>query len=138
MKKKVLVLILCLLFLICLSSCKRQENNSTPVVSVRVVTYLDKNYLEWSIKNYDKNNSILFKNGDITNFSIKHIATQKIFSNENTKAKDDYILKPQGVYREKISLEDLKDSGEYEADFWAKTDENIKYETIVIFNKSKF
>lgn len=134
MKKKIIILLLGL-FIIYLPSCTYKEDKLSPVVSVRVVPYLEENYLEWSIKNYDEKDSLVFLDGNIMNYSIRQLSTQKLFSNEHSKSKDKYTLKPQDVYSEKVRLDDITDKGEYEATFWATTKENIKYQTIFIFKK---
>ncbi len=127
------VLLIILIILIGLILYTLKEHETSPVVSVTIVPHLKENYLEWRVKNYDEKDSIVFSDGNIMNYSIRQISSNKTFSNDQSKDKDTIILKPQKVYSKKVVLDEIDEKGEYEATFWAVTKDDITYKTVCTF-----
>lgn len=135
-KKIIFLLIFNILLMFSLTSCANKPD--LPRVSAQLKTDLkedNSHFLEWTIQNLEDERTLTFEDGNIMQYTVKHIKTHKTYSNIESNNKSTIILNPGEIYTEKIPLDIFLKKGEYKAVFWAISKEGTSPKFIITFRK---
>lgn len=113
--------------------CKNEIEEETPniYVSLRFSTTGNTQSLIWTVENRSKVSTVIFKEGDILNYEIRHTSSGKKYKSDEKETKD-IILEPDGIYETTIEFQDLV-IGHYETTFWANWNEDMKSSMTIQF-----
>ncbi len=123
--KKIIFLFATILILITILGASYSNNNQKlPTISAKLITHnanTSINALGWEVQNLS-NQKITFVNGNIMNYKIKNIESNKTYLSSELKKNGTVSLKPNETYLTSVSLANIKEKGEYEVTFWAVCD----------------
>lgn len=131
------VVLISMIVLLGLTGCKNEDEEEIPniYVSLRHSTIDDIPSLTWVVENRSKTSTVIFKEGDVLNYEIKHTNSGHIVTNDEKEAKD-IILEPDENFETTIELRDMP-IGNYVATFWANWNDNRKSSMTVQFEIEK-
>lgn len=121
-----LIFLIVMIILLGFTGCKEENEVETPniYVSLRNTTTDDIPSVKWIVENRSKTSTVIFKEGDILNYEIRHTSSGKTYTNDEEET-EDIILKPDEIYEFTVELRDIP-SGHYEATFWANWNDDKK------------
>lgn len=116
------------------TGCKKENEVETPIIyiSLRNTTTDDITSLKWIVENRSKTSTVIFKEGDILNYEIRHTSSGKIYTNDE-KETEEIILEPDNIYETTIELPDIP-IGHYVATFWADWNDDRKSSMTIQFD----
>lgn len=137
MKEYYFFIFLILIVLLGFTRCKKENEVETPnvYVSLRNTTTDDIPSLKWIVENRSKTSTVIFKEGDILNYEIRHTSSGKIYINDEKETKD-IILEPDESYETTIEFRDIP-IGHYVATFWADWNDDKKSSMTIQFDVEK-
>lgn len=135
MKKYYLfIFLIFMIVLLGFTGCKKENEVETPIIyiSLRNTTTDDITSLKWIVENRSKTSTVIFKEGDILNYEIRHTSSGKIYTNDE-KETEEIILEPDNIYETTIELPDIP-IGHYVATFWADWNDDRKSSMTIQFD----
>ena len=102
-KYSFLIFLISIIVLLSFTGCKNNNTIKMPniYVSLRHTSTDNVEYLKWIVENRSKTGSLIFKQGDILNYEIRHSTSGKIYTSDD-KDITDIILKSGETYETTI------------------------------------